>query len=297
MRTDMKIGIGVGLCVAAVILVWYIVDQRGQDTKPADDQQSKKLSEDDNRYNVLQRQPPSSRSPLGGTDRVIPILREPDEEIRPEEEKPAETPTTSSVRPPETVAETPGDVLPPFEPSPETTPPGKVHPFVRTDPATGQDIYVVRKGDAGFWGIAEKVYPHGKYWTRIADANPKADSRNLRPGQKLIIPRLKLPTTTPAAPAPTAALRPGETWYVVQADDTAGFWGIAKKVYGGQGKYFTLIVKRNPNVDPQKLHKGQKLIIPALGDALRPAEKPARKPEPQPETPPPPAGDGERVFD
>ncbi len=51
--------------------------------------------------------------------------------------------------------------------------------------------YTVKPGDAGFWGIAEKVYGEGRYWQLIARANPNTDSNALRVGQKLSIPPLR----------------------------------------------------------------------------------------------------------
>jgi len=55
---------------------------------------------------------------------------------------------------------------------------------------TGQKIYVVQKGDNGFWGVAQKVYGNGQYWQVIAKANPSAESGSLAVGQKLVIPEL-----------------------------------------------------------------------------------------------------------
>ena len=52
----------------------------------------------------------------------------------------------------------------------------------------GNRVYVVVEGDTGFWGIAEKVYGHGKHWPLIQRANPSASPTGLYPGQKLIIP-------------------------------------------------------------------------------------------------------------
>jgi nucleoid-associated protein YgaU len=127
----------------------------------------------------------------------------------------------------------------------------------------GGDVYVVQEGDAGFWGIAQKKYGHGKYWTRIQRANPGVDAYNLRAGQQLIIPPLS--QSSAAAPAPTvsATTPPGaRKVYTVQAGD-AGFWGVAKKVYG-DGKYHEVIASANPDADSAKLKPGQKLIIPPL---------------------------------
>ncbi len=137
-----------------------------------------------------------------------------------------------------------------------------------TDPDTGvRDVaqprtYVVVEGDNGFWGIAHKVYGDGKWFTLIAKANPDLKPEALRPGQKVTIP--PLPDTTAAddlrgGQALEGAVT-GSTTYKVQEGDL-GFWGIAEKVYGS-GKYFHVIEKANPGVDPTVLRPGQVLVIP-----------------------------------
>jgi nucleoid-associated protein YgaU len=143
------------------------------------------------------------------------------------------------------------------------------------DPVTSvASIYTVTTDDTtGFWGIAEKNYGSGKYWPLIRDANPNANTRALRAGQKLNIPPLPVQQTTvtaPAGPALSAGTTSDERTYTVQADDSAGYWGISKKVYNNQGKYYLLIQRANPGVDPLKLNAGDTLVIPAL-----PTEQPA----------------------
>ncbi|MGB2824592.1 MAG: LysM peptidoglycan-binding domain-containing protein, partial [Phycisphaerae bacterium] len=132
----------------------------------------------------------------------------------------------------------------------------------------GGKQYVVKKGDAGFWGIAQVVYGNGKHWTLIAKANPSFNSTGLKAGDRLIIPPRPTAVTTPVAPVPTIIPGPGEKVYVVQKSDSAGFWGIAKKVYG-DGLYWQVIAKANPSADSSSLKEGQKLIIPGLTDDMR----------------------------
>ena len=38
------------------------------------------------------------------------------------------------------------------------------------------------------WGIAEKLYGHGKYHTLLQKANPNVNSNALRVGQRLVKP-------------------------------------------------------------------------------------------------------------
>ncbi|MBN1943122.1 MAG: LysM peptidoglycan-binding domain-containing protein [Phycisphaerae bacterium] len=178
----------------------------------------------------------------------------------------------------------------------------------RAVPGTdGNRVYVVAEGEAGLWGVAEKVYGKGQLWEHIQRANPKVKPSALRPGMKLLIP--PLPTTTAAtrpggatardATATTTGTLPrrGETftennrrYYVVQAGDM-GYWGIAKKVYG-DGKYSYLIDRANAGVDSYSLQPGDKLEVPPI-----PASAAGRPGRPARATPPPsPPRNGEPDF-
>jgi nucleoid-associated protein YgaU len=53
---------------------------------------------------------------------------------------------------------------------------------------SGQRTYTVQEGDKGFWGVAQKVYGDGTYWTLIQRANPGVDSGSLHAGDTLIVP-------------------------------------------------------------------------------------------------------------
>jgi nucleoid-associated protein YgaU len=63
-------------------------------------------------------------------------------------------------------------------------------PVRTTRPAigSGERTYTVQEGDKGFWGVAEKVYGDGTYWTLIQRANPGVDSSSLHAGDTLIVP-------------------------------------------------------------------------------------------------------------
>lgn len=132
--------------------------------------------------------------------------------------------------------------------------------------------YVVQRGDLGYWYIAEKVYGagNGKHWKRIAEANPQADSNALRPGQVLTVPPLPArETTAPVASEDfgrTTTTPGGQKVYIVSKEDTAGLWGISKKVWG-KGHLWEAIQKANPQIDPSKLRPGMKLVIPDRPDA------------------------------
>ena len=187
------------------------------------------------------------------------------------------------------------------------------------DPVTaaGENVYVVREGDNGMWGISESQYGHGKYFTAIAKRNPLVDSAQLKIGQKLILPSIEQAkvlsgstggvgvggTSRVAEPDPVAV--DGEKIYVVREGDS-GMWGISKSQYG-DGKYLPAIANRNLGVNPSRLSIGQKIILPSLeqakafrnGSSTRPpvsdpdtfAPSPVRTPRPAPS-----GGDGEPDF-
>ena len=135
-----------------------------------------------------------------------------------------------------------------------------------TTPATGsgartQRTYVVKEGDRGFWGISQEVYGDGKYYVLIEKANPDKKAERLMPGDTLIIPPLpNRPSDADRRGEILTGAPTGSTTYTVQEGD-AGFWGIAVTLYGN-GKYFHLIERANPGVDPTRLRAGQVLVIP-----------------------------------
>ncbi len=139
--------------------------------------------------------------------------------------------------------------------------------FTDTD---GKKYYIVSSKDgAGLWGIAAKpeVYGKGYRYKLLEKANPGIDSSRLRPGMKLLVPPVPVRVEEKKTPKAVdnsvdVGLAGGGKRYTVVAGDQ-GFWGISKKVYGS-GKYFSLIRKANPGVDPQSLRIGTVLVIPPL---------------------------------
>ncbi len=137
---------------------------------------------------------------------------------------------------------------------------------------SGTRLYIVQEGDAGFWGVSQKVYGYGKYFYMIARANPQADTNKLKPGQRLVIPSrvvkprafgIGLATTD----TPPPSLPDARGTYVVQQGD-AGFWDVAKKRYG-DGRYWPVIASANPNADTRRLRPGQRLKVPILTEEIK----------------------------
>ncbi len=50
-------------------------------------------------------------------------------------------------------------------------------------------IYIVKKGDTGFWGIARKALGNGRRWKEVRDLNPGVDPTKLQVGQKIRVPK------------------------------------------------------------------------------------------------------------
>ncbi len=283
MRSDFKIGIAVGLFVILVAVVYFIAAGGGDSDSPSRDEQ---IARDNTplpgEHNQVEGVPdiPSGTGGAGptagtGGTEPIPVTGSGGDTIEvgfegPETTggtSPGTTDTTGTAG--GTAVAGAGTTEGPREVTPIETTPGTVDtagepqpsPVYRPEPVqptTG--VYVVKAGDQGFWGIAENVYGDGKYFTLIARANPEADTNSLREGQRLVIPPLPSPARTPLATITPGVEPSGGGVYVVREGDL-GFWGIAKKVYN-DGKYFTLIARANPGVDPRSLRPGQRLKIP-----------------------------------
>ena len=73
-----------------------------------------------------------------------------------------------------------------------------------------------------------------------------------------------------SATGASAATQRQRTYTVVEGD--AGFWGISQKEYG-DGKYYVLIEKANPDKKAERLMPGDVLIIPPLPQRATPTER------------------------
>jgi hypothetical protein len=102
-------------------------------------------------------------SPLGGSDKA----GLPSDTITPKVVEPAPAPIQPASIPPKAGNAT-------------TRSAGTTDEPVLPDARGG--TYVVKKGDTGFWLVAERAYGpgKGKYWPLIAKANPNVDTNRLR---------------------------------------------------------------------------------------------------------------------
>ncbi len=319
MRSELKIGIAIGLFIVVLAVIYFVVV--GGESEPQQPTEEQKQQEP-TAFNLPEETPPPGDEtttapedeeggiiqPSIGDNETSPgdeTTGPADVDVGPEDTDLPGIPEDTEMAaadtergPEETVLE--GGYEPlivPVEPEDEEIEtPGTED--ITTPRSTGGDTYVVKEGDAGFWGIAEKVYGSGKHWRLIQDANPDVDPRRLQAGQVLKIPELSR-TGTPTGRHSTGSVEEeGGTLsgniYTVKKGD-AGFWGISNKVYGN-GKYWYLIQKANPDVDSNSLQPGQKLRIPDLeGAAVEDVTTPARPSREEPEEPD--AGDNRPIFD
>lgn len=279
MRTDVKLGIVVGLFIAVVAVVYFVVVGGDETPLPPEDQAPLSQQGEAPDTNLLEPAPepdtPRRTAPRTSwrEDEAVTIrLREPDRTTGQEDEPTAET-TAPEPEPAEATAEVePADAEQPDETPVAVRPSWRdfdARPTVASPTPGRERTYTVQENDAGFWGVAAKVYGDGSKWPLIARANPDAESTRLRVGQTLRIPAVE--DSAAATPRPSADASGSETdgrTYVVQAGD-AGFWGIAAKVYGN-GALWPNIARANPDVDSTALQVGQRLVIPELTEADRP---------------------------
>ena len=126
------------------------------------------------------------------------------------------------------------------------------------------DTYTVAAGDS-LWTIAEREYGTGYEWPEIAAANPSIQSEdNIAIGQEIIIPDtnkiLDEAASTTAVAGEETEPEQAERTYTVQSGDN--LWDIAVEVYG-DGYRWTDIAQANNLVNPDLIHSGNVLSLPA----------------------------------
>lgn len=277
MRAELKIGIVVGLIIAAVAVL-YVVFRDSGTPQPVGGPQAGPAPPPVVR--PARPAAPGEGETLVPTFARAPAPTPPAEEVTEITElTPGAETTTQPVAPEATRAEGPLAVrIAPPSTQPVITP--ITPPVVLAARPGGTTTYVVKPGDQGFWDIAEKAYGpgKGKYWTLIAKANPQVESTRLKEGMRLTIPPLP---GEPTGPVPIVTPLPSteERVYTVQPDD--GWWIISRKVYG-DGRYWRELRQANPHVEGA-LKVGQKIRVPPL-DSIRttPVSAPAPAPAPAP---------------
>lgn len=247
MRTDVKIGIAVGVLFILVVGGWIAITHMGPGEQVARTTPSEEPANVVDTPVVPGTSPTPTPTPAPTPAPVPgPALPPPPATVptppMPPTPSPLPTPAPAPVPTPSPVPPTTGPITPAPSPSP-------------TDSTT----YVVAKNDT-FYSIAAKVYGNGKYHTLIQRANHDVNPNALQAGMKLVIPPKPQDTTPTAATGPAMPLE--KDVYVVQSGDT--LWKLAQKYYGN-GALAGRIKEAN-NLTSDSLKVGQRLKIPAKPD-------------------------------
>jgi len=131
-------------------------------------------------------------------------------------------------------------------------------------PATEAKTHTVASGEL-LGDIALKYYGSSKAWKKIQEANPGVDPKNLKVGQKLVIPAAD-PKVGETAPA-TVATGAGERSYTVKAGDT--LYVIAKKELGSASRWKE--IEKLNNLSSSELRVGQAIKLPTSATDTAPA--------------------------
>ncbi len=174
MQKDLKIGLAVGLGLAAAAVVWVA-------TRPSMSPEARirQLHETVPQTEIAEERPlERSEQPAVSVISRIPEPNVPVPEPVPPQTQPAE-PNVESV--PRAVVE------PVVAKEPNTPPDSTVHE--QTEKIATERFHIVRKGDT-LSGISQTYYGSSAKWRKIFEANKETikNPDRLTPGQKLIIP-------------------------------------------------------------------------------------------------------------
>lgn len=129
-------------------------------------------------------------------------------------------------------------------------------------PVSESKTHTVANGEL-LGDIALKYYGSSKSWKKIQEANPGVDPKNLKVGQKLVIPGVAPKPSTDAGA--TVVAGPGEKTYTVKKGDS--LYSIAQKELGLAAKWKE-IQKLNGDVSSSDLKIGQTLKLPGAAAAV-----------------------------
>jgi hypothetical protein len=241
MRTDVKIGIAIGLLVMIVAAIYFIVfSPGGQDpADPNDRQVSKDQKEQDPARDPLA----SRREPWEDTiDRKI--RRE-----KPDKKDPAPTEKKKDN----------GVIKINLEPDKKDEPekPEKEDPL---------DRFSLDNMVKGVTGDKDDTSREDTTKTEVARSDDDDEIRRRETGRLLTDPRGATRTETRTTTTTDEDEKPDAGWtkprkYIVKETDDDGFSGIAMREYGS-AKHWTLIRDANPSVSSVSMRAGQELILP-----------------------------------
>ena len=153
-----------------------------------------------------------------------------------------------------------GNQAPPFGhlPGPDVT-----HVELTPPPSTETKTHTVAAGEY-LGDIAMKYYGSAKAWKKIQDANPGVDQKNLKVGQKLVIPAVDLKPTTDTGTVVTPGA--GERTYMIKKDDS--LYVIAKRELGSASRWKE--IEKLNNISSGDLKIGQVIKLPASAPSAVP---------------------------
>lgn len=128
----------------------------------------------------------------------------------------------------------------------------KVEPTKEAQKTETSSTYTIKTGDT-LWSISESTYKDGYKWSELAKENKLSNPDLIYAGNKLTLPKLTSDTKI-AQSASTST-------YIVQKGDS--LWDISVKKYG-DGYRWPEIAKVNNLQNPNLIHSGNKLTLPAL---------------------------------
>jgi len=270
---DVKIGIGVALCIGLLLFI-LVVARSGCGTEspvgeqtaqaPADTAGTTQGDWKDLKELELEEPQPSVAEEQNAEARI---------EGLPPEESPA--PTTwpgeevlpSATEEPTTTGQTEHPASPPPAEAPPTPGPSPLQ--VVTSPAPPLQTHTVEKGDV-LWDLAKRYYGDGRRWKKIYEANREVlpSSSNLPVGVVLVIPPAEArasatsaPESVTEAPTPPSPPETATVTYTVKSRDT--LYNIAAKQYGDGSLWRTIYeANRDKIPSPDRLAVGTVLVIP-----------------------------------
>lgn len=138
--------------------------------------------------------------------------------------------------------------------------------LIMGDPAEELQTHIVQANES-MWTIARKTLGAGHKWELIAKANPQINPDRIKPGDKLIIPKLAAERGPVAEKTPTDPLGLGfdDKAKTVTVQDGESLWKIAEREYGNGLKWrFIYTANRDKLKSPDAVRAGMRLVVPPL---------------------------------
>lgn len=288
MGKDVKIGIGVALCIGLLLFVFLVIrgGNEGTAVGPAGVTPTPPAAPSTSGTRLPATAPggpaaatpskPATTQPGWTTVEELGLIQQP----AATKERTAEAEIVGIPPAPAAPVETgpaatkPGPSGPASAVAPSTggvTGPSRESTVVQVGPAAPRpQTYTTEKGDT-LWGLATRFYGDGRQWKKIYEANRDVlpSSSEVPVGVALVIPSAEGQPGAAAPETPAIESRPaavaGMGTYTVERGDT--LYSIARKQYG-DGSLWRVISEANRDrvPDPEHLSVGTVLVIPPASE-------------------------------